>query len=318
MGRMENGVRGNPLTAEGMIAYLRNEEIDRRKWDDSLAEIPGLKPYPWSWYLDIMAPGWDALVDDDYCSLFPLPSSRKYGFSYIATPVFLQQLGLFTADGDSERIAAEFVSFMPEFYRLINLNIGQEVRLPGFTLTSRDNYELKLDKPYEEIWLDYSTDCRRNINIAHRYPQDIVDDVTPHEIITLFRSNIGKRAGVIREASYKRLQTLMDHCAETGKGRILGVRSPRGKLLWGTFCIDFRARTTMLFTAGSRKSRELRTAYHVIDHVIRTAAESDITLDFAGSSVPSIAIFMKSFGGTKTGYYRLYRNRLPWPVRLLK
>ena len=315
---MEKSVRGNAGAAETMITYLRNEEIDRRRWDDSLAEMPGLKPYPWSWYLDIMAPGWHALVDDDYLSLFPLPCSRKYGYSYIATPLFLQQLGLFTADGDSARIAAEFVSFMPEFYRLIDLNIGQEIILPGFTLTPRDNFELHLARPYEEIWLDYSTDCRRNINISHRYPQDIVDDVTPQEIIALFRSNIGKRAGVIRESSYKHLQTLMHHCKETGKGRILGVRSPKGKLLWGTFCIDYRSRITMLFTAGSRKSRELRTAYHGIDHIIKTAADSDITLDFAGSSVPSIALFMKSFGARKTRYYRLYRNTLPWPVKLLK
>ncbi|MDF1560837.1 MAG: hypothetical protein P1P83_11635 [Bacteroidales bacterium] len=301
-----------------MIAYLRNEEIDRRRWDDSLAEIPGLRPYPWSWYLDIMAPGWEALVDDDYLSLFPLPCSRKFGFNYIATPLFLQQLGLFTADGDSNRIATEFVSFMPEFYRLIDLNVGQEIRLPGFIITRRDNFELKLDRPYEEIWLNYSTDCRRNINIAHRYPQDIVGDVKPQEVIALFRSNIGKRAGVIRETSYKRLQALMDHCLETGKGSILGVRSPKGKLLWGVFCIYYRSRITMLFTAGSRKSRELRTAYHVIDNIIRMDAESNMTLDFAGSSVPSIALFMKSFGGTKTIYYRLYRNTLPWPVRLLK
>ncbi len=172
--------------------------------------------------------------------------------------------------------------------------------------------------PYETIWFSYMTDCRRNINIAHRYPQEIVDNATPHEVISLFRNNIGKRAGVIRDASYRRLHSLMDHCTGTGKGKLLGVRSPKGKLLWGIFVIETGDRITLLFTAGSRKSRELRTSYHVIDHIIKVNAGTGKTIDFAGSSVPSIAIFMKSFGGIRTTYYRVYSNMLPWPARLFK
>ena len=301
-----------------MIAYLKNEEIDRTRWDNCLAEMSRVKPYPWSWYLDIMAPGWEALIDDDYVSVFPLPVFRKYGFSYIATPVFLQQLGAFTPDGDSERKAEEFISFIPEVYRLVDLNIAQEIKTENYRVTPRSNFELKLDGSYENLWFSYMSDCRRNINIAHRYPQEIVDNVTPHEIISLFRSNIGKRAGVIRDASYRRLHSLMDHCTGTGKGMLLGVRSPKGKLLWGIFMIDTGGRITLLFTAGSRKSRELRTSYHVIDNIIRLNAGTGKTIDFAGSSVPSIAIFMKSFGGTNNPYYRLYSNKLPWPARLFK
>jgi hypothetical protein len=318
MGGMEKGIRGNARPAGRMIGFLKNEEIDRGQWDACLAEIPGLKPYSWSWYLDIMAPGWNALVDDDYKSLFPLPCSRKFGFNYISTPVFLQQLGLFSADGDRDSIASEFISFMPEFYRLIDLNIGQEVNPPGFTVLPRYNFELKLDQPYESVWMNYTTDCRRNINIAHRYPQEIVGNVEPHEVISLFRNNIGKRAGIIRDTSYDRLHSLMDYCLKTDRGKILGVRSPKGKILWGIFMIESDNRITLLFTAGSRKSRELRTAYHVIDHIIKERAGTGKTVDFAGSTVPSIAIFMKSFGGEKTVYYRLYRNTLPWPARLFK
>jgi hypothetical protein len=301
-----------------MITYLTNREIDRSRWDSCLAEVPGIKPYALSWYLDLISPGWDALVDDDYCSLFPLPRSKKFGYNYLATPVFLQQLGLFTPDGDRRKIASEFISFMPEFYRLIDLSIAQEVKPPGYTVTPRFNFELHLDDPYETIWINYMSDCRRNINIARRYPQEIVEDVRPHEVISLFRNNIGKRAGVIRDVSYHRLHSLMDHCVQTDKGRILGVRSPKGKLLWGMFAIDTPGRKTLLFTAGSRKSRELRTAYLVIDHIIKTNAATGTVIDFAGSSVPSIAIFMKSFGGEQTTYWRLYRNTLPWPARLFR
>lgn len=301
-----------------MISYLRNNEVDRERWDACLNEIQAVKPYALSWYLDIMSPGWEALVDDDYYAVFPLPRQRKLGISYIATPLFLQQLGLFTADGDRKRMAEEFISFMPGFCRLVDLCIGQEASVPGYRLTPKYNYELKLDDPYEKLWINYMTDCRRNINIARRYPQEIVEDPTPGELIALFCTHTARRAGVTRESPYRRLRTLMEHCTSSGLGRILGVRSPKGKLLWGMFVIETPGRTTMLFTAGSRKSRELRTSYLVIDHLIRSYAGTGQVIDFAGSSIPSIAIFMRSFGGEKTTYWRLYRNSLPWPVKLLK
>lgn len=301
-----------------MISYLRNNEIDRRKWDACLGKIPAVRPYAMSWYLDFMAPGWEALVDDDYLAVFPIPRWKKYGLNYVATPVFLQQLGMFSADGDPKRMAEDFITFMPEWFRLVDLCIGQEAIVPGYTLTPRYNYELKLDDPYEKVWVTYMTDCRRNINIARRYPQEITEDVQPDELIMLFRKYTASRAGVIRNTSYTRLGNLMRHCLSSDLGRILGVRSPKGKLLWGMFMTEVNGRTTMLFTAGSRKSRELRTSYLVIDHLIRSYAGTGRIIDFAGSSIPSIAIFMRSFGGERKAYWRLYRNNLPWPVKFLK
>ncbi len=301
-----------------MITYLRHEQIDRGRWDACLMEIPAVRPYAMSWYLDIISPGWEALMDDDYLALFPLPRRRKYGFTYAATPLFLQQLGLFTADGDHRLMADEFVSFMPSFYRLIDLAVGQQVNVAGYSITRRDNYELIPERTYEEVWQHYTSDCRRNINLARSFPQEIVSDITPAELITLYISHTALKSGVRSRSALSRLRHLMEHCLASGTGTILGVRSPRGELLWGMFIIEFMSRTTMLLTAGSRRSREQRTSYLVIDHIIGSHAGTGQIIDFAGSSIPSVAAFIKSFGGVRSSYWRLFRNELPWPVRLLK
>ncbi|MCD4769555.1 MAG: hypothetical protein K8R35_05250, partial [Bacteroidales bacterium] len=86
-----------------MIRYLKNSEIDRKRWDDCIEADSVSLPYGTSWYLDIMAPGWDALIDGDYNFIFPLPNRKKYGLRYIFTPVFLQKLGLFSYDFKSPR-----------------------------------------------------------------------------------------------------------------------------------------------------------------------------------------------------------------------
>ncbi len=301
-----------------MIIHLKNSDIDRVKWDSCIKFYPGAMPYAFSWYLDIMSPDWEALIEDDYHAVFPLPALKKYGFNYIATPLFLQQLGAFCPDGDLDKRTDEFLINIPDYYRLIDLCASTDTKARGFRSTQRYDYELSLRETYDALWFDYSSDCRRNINISHRYQQEIVADVMPLEIIALFKTNIGRKAGNIRERNYNRLERLMTFCIENGYGKILGIRSPKGKLLWSMFVIDFSNRITMLVTAGSRKSREMRTGYHVVDQIIRENAGSEKILDFAGSSVPSIAVFMKSFGSVRRLYYRLYKNTLPWPLRYLK
>jgi hypothetical protein len=301
-----------------MITHFKNCDIDRQQWDKCISESDGAMPYACSWYLDCVSPGWEALVADDYKAVMPLPVFKKYGISYVATPIFLQQLGVFSPDGSMRSDIDIFLKAIPDHYRLIDLCTAQTTGLAGFKSSLRYDFELDLREAYDALWFSYSTDCRRNINISHRYQQDITEEIKPKEIIALFKNSVGRKGGLIRDVSFKRLENLMEICVNEGYGKILGVRSPKGKLLWSIFVIDACNRITLLVTAGSRKSREMKTGYHVIDHIIRQNAGSVKTLDFAGSSVPSIAVFMKSFGSIRKTYYRLYSNRLPWPVRYLK
>ena len=109
-----------------MIVYHKNNEIDREQWDNCIKSSPGVKPYAYSWYLDIMAPGWQALVDDDYDSVFPIPCFSKFGIQYVATPIFLQQLGAFSPDKPASQAIIEFLDYMPDIYRLIDLCWGRK------------------------------------------------------------------------------------------------------------------------------------------------------------------------------------------------
>ncbi|MFO7574946.1 MAG: hypothetical protein R6W67_07295 [Bacteroidales bacterium] len=301
-----------------MIEYLSGNEIDRNKWDTCVSSIPGCKPYAYSWYLDIMAPDWEALVDDDYDSVFPVPAFRKYGFYYIATPVFLQQLGIFSPDNNVPKKLNEYLSFMPEFYRLIDLCIAQPPDGKDFRVTARDNYELNLSKPFSKLWEEYSSDCRRNIRLSIDAKQQVEEDVSPRELIGLFRNNSGRGLRGVKNRDYRKLSALMQYCTDNGKGRLLGVRNRAGELIYGLFIVVVDGSVTLLFTATSAESREKRTGYLVINSLIEEYCDSDRILDFAGSSIPGVAEYNMSFGSTRVNYYRIFRNNLPWPVKLFK
>ena len=301
-----------------MIVYLKNVEIDRPQWDSCVMASPHFKPYGLSWYLDIMSPGWEALIDDDYDAVFPIPGFRKMGISYIATPIFLQQLGVYSPDTSEVNKIHEFIDYMPQFYRFIDLNINQNIYYQGFNVSERLNLELSLFSPYESIIKSYSSDCRRNIAIVAKKNFKITTGISPKELINLFRQNKGRELKNIKERDYSKLETLMDFCLRHKKGMITGVRSPSKGLLFGIFILDNPGIMTLLFTAGTSESRDLRLGYWVIDEIIRQNAGTKKKLDFAGSSIPSISAFMESFGCSRVPYYRIYNNRLAWPLRMFK
>ncbi|HZK61969.1 MAG TPA: hypothetical protein VFC41_07810, partial [Anaerovoracaceae bacterium] len=288
-----------------MIVYHKNNEVDREQWDNCIRNSPGVKPYAYSWYLDIMAPGWEALVDDDYDSVFPIPGFRRFGIQYVANPVFLQQLGAFSPDKTESKSIIEFLNYMPGFYRLIDLCVKQKIDIEKFKVTEKVNFELDISKSYEKIRDNFSPHCIRNIEASAKKKPELVSDVTPDEIIDLFIMNKGKEISGIKIRDYQRLKNLMNFCLKNKKGRIIGVRATKRRLIYGIFLVETPGNKTMLFVVNTPQSRERRIGYYMVNYLIKNHSSTRTILDFAGSSIPSIASFMESFGCVNVPYYRI-------------
>lgn len=301
-----------------MIVFHKNNEIDKEQWDNCIKSSHRAKPYAYSWYLDIMAPGWQALVDDDYDSVFPIPGFSRLGIQYIATPVFLQQLGVYSPDKPASVAISEFIEYMPDFFKFIDLCVGQKIDNYKYKVTEKVNYELDLSKPYQIISDNFSVHCKRNIHASVRRKPELVSDITADEIVNLFIENKGKLINGIKNRDYQRLKNLINFCVINKKGRVIGVREARGKIIFAIFLVEIPGIKTMLFVVNTPQSRERRIGYFVVNELIKEYSGTRNILDFAGSSIPSIASFFASFGCTAHPFYRVYRNRLFWPMRLLK
>jgi hypothetical protein len=301
-----------------MIVYHKNNEIDREQWDNCIKNSPGVKPYAYSWFLDIMAPGWEALVDDDYDSVFPVTGAKRFGIQYISTPSFLQQLGAFSPDNPASETIIEFLNYIPDNYRLIDLCIAQRIQLHGYKITEKANFELDISKPYEKLWDNFFPPCKRNIEISSKKKPEVVSDITPDEIIDLYIKNNGKKTSNVKARDYQKLKNIMNFCLKNKKGKIIGVRAAKKRLIFGIFIIETPGNKTLLLHAGIPQSIEKKIDYYVINELIRLNASTRTLLDFADSSLSSVDSFPESFGCVSVPYYRIYRNRLFWPARIMR
>ena len=150
------------------IPHSRGSLARNRSLADSKQDLI----YAHSWYLDIVAPNWEALVEDDYVSIFPLTCRKKFGISYLFQPYFTQQLGLFsTGDEKSESKLGIFLNEIPEKFRLIEiqLNTGSSItHADGFKINKRKTHHLDLSSSHENIRKNYSENLIRNIKKAEK------------------------------------------------------------------------------------------------------------------------------------------------------
>jgi hypothetical protein len=265
-----------------------------------------------------MAPGWQALVDDDYDSVFPVPGHTRFGIQYITTPVFLQQLGAYSPENSSTKVIKEFLDYMPDFYKFIDLCVRQKIDNKVYKVSEKINYELDLSRPYESLAGNFSDHCTKSLRSSAGKKPEIISDIAPDEIINLLIYNKGNQLNGIKDHDYNHLKNLINFCLKNKKGRVIGVRGSRKRLIFAIFVIEIRGITTILFVAGMPQSLEKKIDYFVVNDLIRKMASTKTILDFAGLSVPSAASFCESFGCAKIPYYRIYNNRLFWPLKMLK
>ena len=98
------------------IQYLKNSEIDRDQWNECIDKSINGLIYAHDWYLDIVSPGWEALILGEYDAVFPLPFLKKYGIPYLSHPFFAQQLGVFYKK-ENKAVVDRFIKALPIKYK---------------------------------------------------------------------------------------------------------------------------------------------------------------------------------------------------------
>lgn len=302
-----------------MIRYIEHKDIDKKKWDETIQHAFNGNIYACSWYLDIIHPYWDALVEDDYQQVMPLTISEKWHTKYILHPFFSQQLGVFSKILLHPDKVSEFVNAIPKDTKYIDINFNSFNKLEGTEgiVTPHKNHLLDLINIYDRTKKHYSTNLKRNLKKALKANITLQKTSKPEEVITLFRENRGKQVKQWHNFHYLRLQHLLYMAIHKGKGVIYGAYSDTNTLLAGAFFLKSHNRLTFLFSGQSNEGKKVSALAYIIDSVIQHYSPGNYTLDFEGSDNEGLTRFYKSFGAKETHYYSLRINKLPMLKSLL-
>lgn len=292
-----------------MIRYLEHKEVDFVKYNQCIADSKNALIYGNSWYLDIVAESWDALVLDDYEMVMPLTHRKKYGICYIFLPPWVQQLGIFSSKDMSEETIREFIKAIPKKFKLVDVLFNYNNQFSSKYLSKRDNFILILKPPYESLFDGYNKLRKRSVKKAQVLNLNIKEVDNVESIINLFKENKGAELKK-DESDYEMLNQLVLKGTMEGKVEILSVLDCNEKLLGGVVFFKNKNRIVYLFSAVNIEGKENHAITAAIDFIIRKYSDSNWILDFEGSMIPGIEKFFRSFGASLENYYRYTKKRI--------
>ena len=299
-----------------MIAYLRHDQIDQARWDDCIARAVNGNVYAWSWYLDAVHPGWEALVEidhDNYLSVMPLTGNKKYGIHYLSQPFFVQQLGVFSTQELGPETIESFLAALPKKFRLVQIRLNEGNPLSAGTkgVAFHQNHLLDLRNHYEALSSNYHENTKRNLKKSLNSGLRLRKAVPMERVITLFRENRGTSVRHWGDAEYARLLALSRQALSSSNAFVYGVQSADNEqIVCGALFLMSHHRITFLFSGNDAMGRETQAMTFLIDQVIREYAGQAYTLDFEGSDDEDLARYYRGFGSISVTYPSF--ERLPW------
>ena len=295
------------------IVQIKNEDIDKEKYNQCIEKALNGTVYALSWYLDIVFPGWQLLATPDYLYVMPLPVKKKFGFPFVMQPGYTQQLGIFSSQKVTSEITNTFIDKISALYIQINLNSGNEIVPDKFVL--RANYVLDISKKYETIQNNYNKNTKtllkkaqkQNLKIEKHLNLDtdlsLIFENSPHYPLSTLP--IGKK--IITTASEKKL-LIARGVKETDSDNLIAL----------VFFIHWNNILYYLFPYSSEKGKEKGAMRFLIDDLIAEFAEKSSFLDFEGSMIPSVARFYESFGADLKPYPMYFFSKLPQFIEKFK
>jgi len=291
------------------IRYLDREKIDAAKWDRCVERSPNGWLYARSFYLDCIC-SWGALVAEDYEYIMPLPKKNKLGLQYAYVPPLVGQLGIIGPHPATTDLTNAFIRHIPRRFSLVDILLGEQTpapTLPGIRITSRINYILSLNEEYANLWKNYSEDAKKNLRRSARHGlMPVFDQVPMSTVIGLYKAAYGEKNSHLAAKDYAMIARLGESCIEKGLGFTIGIVDSRDQLMAAAFLGKDDKRIYYLLGAPTGPGRRNSAIHCLIDQLIQRYAATDLTFDFEGSDIPSVAAFYRKFSPRESRLDQVY------------
>lgn len=290
------------------IKRLHRDELIKEKWNGCVHYAANGNIFGYMWYLDFVAKDWEALVEGDYLSVFPLVYRQNWwGRLELYQPDLMRAMGIYSVKALSAIRIKAFLEAIPEEYKKIDITINARNRPPrdnSFQTEERTNHLLMLKQPYESMRDGYSEAFRQKLNTAEEAGLLPIGSIKPEKLADFYRQQRPKNAAT--EKQYHALHRIMYNVLHRGTGFGSAISHPdTGEILAADFFIFSHGRMLSLAPSVSARGKVLGALEMLYDYMIRSNANRPLLLDFNTSGELD---FASNIGAFSENDYRIYRK----------
>lgn len=280
------------------LIRLRHHEIDKAKWDAGIARSAHPLIYAESWYLDIVSPNWEAIVSNDYNTLWPLTLNRKYKWPLIVQPMFTQQLGIFSSVPIGTDETTRMWRTNP--YPIHTMQSHAQYQWSSsYHLTTKNNAVLPLQNNYTDLYKSFRKDRKQSLKRSLKRQTAYHYQTSASAFIDYTQKNNHYH---LAEKHLETLHQLISRALALKNGFIITVEDELQEPLSMAFFLKKFNRITNLSGHSSSKGYAWEGMFLILNQVIQDYAGSEYLLDFEGSELKGVASFYRSFGAINEPY----------------
>ncbi|MFN7117233.1 MAG: hypothetical protein ACK4TA_10570 [Saprospiraceae bacterium] len=295
------------------IKFIQNEDIDKVKWNSCVHYANNGNVFGYKWFLDHVAKDWDALVEGDYESVFPLVWRKGFfGGKELHQPPLMRELGLYSINALSARRIESFLQAIPAEYKSVEIVVNEQINLPkehDFKVIELYNHQMLLTESYETLYEHYTDDIKEKLATAAANKLVPNSNLKPEKIADFYRKYATDRTHL--ERNFHALQRIMYNILHRGWGFASGIQDEAGELLAVNFFIYSHNKVLSLIPVESPRGADFGALAFLFDMLLRTHGGRPMILDFNTDKRDTLAL---GLGARENLYYKIIRDRRKWGV----
>ncbi|MFO8000835.1 MAG: hypothetical protein R6U46_06300 [Marinilabilia sp.] len=253
------------------LTYIKNENINRIRYDNALKRSFNANVFAYSWYLDLVCDDWDLLIEGDYETVCPLPLFKKAGIITVRQPKYAPFLGVFSSQHLPAEKVEKFLSAIP--HRHVNLTLNYHNHL--LQKPRKKEYRIPvidLIPPYQKTTDRYNKkgkDLLRSNDGTF-----VMRSIRTDEYMAFRRRQ--KKGPIIQNM---RLTRIINYAIRYKSAGIYSVYSPRNELTGAAFLMKANNRVFLADWVQNAEGRENHAVFRAADHIIQNNSEINLTLE---------------------------------------
>ncbi len=253
------------------IQYVKNQEINRLRYDNALKRSFNANIFAHSWYLDQVCDDWDLLVEGDYETVCPIPLVKRMGIVRVRQPRMAPFLGVFASNHlPAEKVIA-ILKTIP--YRNITITLNHLNRLNHYKRKQSVKVPvLDLITPYKKISEKFSQTAREAI--ARNDGTFVMRSIRTDEYM-FFKKSLKKQNAI----ENMQLMRIMNYAIRYKSAGIYSVYSPHNELIAAVFLIKSNNRLFLFDSAENQEGHKRHGVFRAINHLIESNCETNLTLE---------------------------------------